>query len=112
MQVYIHPIPKKDSRPLYRHLIHTFFSELVLTRWPKSTASALKLPSFDAESDDVASRDSKMILGAVNSALCGSAVAVVAVRSGLVRKLSVGRVEAPPCRFVVAAARVLMSFEV
>lgn len=86
----------------------------MLTRGSRSTTSALKLPSPEADPvDDVASRDPKVTFGVMNSVVRGSkVVAVAVVRSGLVRKFTVGRVEAPPCGFVVAVARVLMSFDV
>ena len=80
----------------YRHRIHTFLSEFVLARRvSNSMTSALKPPAFDdSDIDDGVSRDSKVIFGTEGSVLRGSVVAVVAVvavRSGLVRKFTVGR---------------------
>ena len=62
------------------------------------------LPSFDAEStDDIASRDPKVTFGAAN---CVVRMSAVVVKSGFVRKFTVGRVEVPPCCFVMTVARV------
>ena len=77
----------KENSVLLRGTIHTFFSELMLVRVSSPTTSVLKPPNFDGDSDpdDVPSRDPKVTFGA---AICWS---VVVVRSGLVRKFTVGR---------------------
>lgn len=107
--MYASGLPVPTERQL-----HTFFSELVLTRGSNSTTSALKLSCFDVGSDKfVASIESKVAFGVRKSVLRTSVVVVRELRSGLVRKLTVGNVveplERPPAGTV---ARDLMSLEV
>jgi len=70
---YLRIIQKKGTRPSFGgHEIYTFFSELVLTRRPRSITSVLKSPIFGvvSEPDDVASRDSKATFGAEKFVVC------------------------------------------
>lgn len=93
--------------------IHTIFSELALTRGSKLTTSALKLPRFEVDSDAVvASKEPNVIFGAEESAIRVSVVVDMEVRSGFVRKLTVGNVAAVSVRRPVTFARVLKSLDV
>ena len=76
------------------------------------TTSALKLPWPAVDSDEfVASRESKAVFGADRSVLRTSVVVVMEIRSGLVRKLTVGSVVEPLERRPTVP-RDLMSLEV
>ena len=76
------------------------------------TTSALKLPWAAVDSDEfVASKESKAVFGADKSVLRTSVVVVMEIRSGLVRKLTVGNVVEPLERRPTVA-RDLISLEV
>ena len=77
----------------------------------------MKPSNFDGDSDPVdgVSRDPKLTFGVENDPVVRGSVVVVAeevIRSGLVRKLTVGSVWTPERGLVVAVARVLMSPDV
>ena len=73
----------------------------------------MKLPRLDVDSDEVvASTESKTTLGAEKSILRVSVVVVLEIRSGLVRKLTVGKVVEALDRRPDPLARVLMSLDV